>query len=202
MTEEEKHKAINDKITQHWDKMCQDEKRITSYNSEQWDDLLAFTIAEFLEKKSLDYQYEVAVINDKLPNYIGKAMSLGIKSQTSPYWHKIRKPMYNTRGTYEAEYDPEYVNSYNELQHHDLPLEEINPHECLLVALTKLNFYDATLIQEYFIEGKTYSELYTKYGITLNNLRKDINTAVNRIRKHCSQFVPEKLLKTKTKTKL
>lgn len=86
MTKEEKKIEIDKKITEKYDRMVQDSKRIASYNYDQYgQDLLSHCLSEFLEKKPIDYQYQVAVVDNKLPNYMGRSMSMAIRSNTSTF---------------------------------------------------------------------------------------------------------------------
>ena len=188
LTDEQKRNAINAAITKHWDKMCADEKRITSYNSELWSDLLSFCLTEFLDKKSIDYQYQVAVTNDKLKHYIGRSMSLNLRSKTSPYWSKIRRYTYNTRGTYLVDYDEFDKHEHFQLSDPDLTLEQFNPRECMMASLDKIDFYHRQLITDYYLNGMSYKDMHEKYGITLNSIRRDVKKGIALIQQHCKHF--------------
>jgi DNA-directed RNA polymerase specialized sigma subunit len=188
MTDDDKRKEINKAITRHWDKMLADEKRITSYNYDQWSDLLVFCIEEFLSKKTIDYQYDIAVVNDRLPNYMGRSMSLNLKSQTSPYWNKVRKHLYDTRGVYMAEYNEYGRHDYNEIADPDLTPEQVSPIECMTVAITKLDFYYQALVTDYYLNEMTYKQINKKYNIPLNAVQKDIKNGVKQIQQYCSHF--------------
>jgi len=202
LTIEDKKKAINAKITQHWNKMCQDEKRITSYMSDKWDDLLVFCLEEFLTKKPIDYQYEVAVVNDKLPNFMGRSMSLNLKSQSSPYWYKIRQHLFNTRGSYLTEQGEEFGKfDHDEIPDPDMAIEDMNPRECMSAAVEKLDFYHRQLITDYFFNELTYKQIQAKYGIPLNSVQKDTKKAIKLLQQHCSQFVPKNFKAKHTKNK-
>jgi hypothetical protein len=192
LTDKQKRDAINEAITRHYPKMLQDEKRITSYNSENWNDLLSFCLTDLLTKKSLDYIYELTVVNNKLPNYMGRSMSLNLKSKTSPYWFQIRKYTYNTRGSYIVDYDEFDKHEHFELSDPDLTLEQLNPHECMLAALEKIDFYHRQLVTDFYLNGMTYKDIHKKYGITINSVRRDIKQGIQLIQQHCSHFVPNK----------
>ncbi len=192
LTEKEKRELVNRAITQAYPKMYKDFKRITSYNSDQYEDLLAFCISEFLTKKPLDYQYKLCCLDKKLPNYMGRAMSLNIKSSTSPFWNHYRKNGYNSRGVYLVEYDEFQVYEWDEIVDPDQDLKDVSPFECMHIAIEQLDFYHKALITDYYFLNLNYKQIREKYGITLSSIRKDIQVGVKLIQEKCKHFVPKK----------
>ena len=185
LTEEEMRDMINVEITKAYPKMCQDEKRITSYNYHLYSDLLSFVLAEFLGKKSIPYQFKVCCIDKKILNYVGRSMSLNLRSSTSPYWSNIRRESYNYRGVYLAETDKSYINGdYDTIQEH-----EMDNYSCMLQALEQLDFYHKPILTDYYINGLNYSQLNKKYGIALRHLKTAIDTGISIIRQQCKQFI-------------
>jgi len=183
LTEDEMRDMINREITLAYPKMRQDEKRITSYNYHLYSDLLSFVLAEFLGKKSIPYQYKVCCIDKKILNYVGRSMSLNLRSSTSPYWSHIRRDSYNYRGVYLAETDKAYINgNYDEME-----INEDDNYNCMLIQLDKLSFYHRPLIIDYYIEGMTYAQLHKKYGISLSNLKIAIDEALLIIKTECKK---------------
>jgi len=183
LTDEEKRDMINIAITKHYKKMLQDEKRITSYNYHLYSDLLSFCMEQFLSKKSLEYQYKVTVTDDAILNYMGRAMSLNLRSSTSPYWSHIRRDSYNFRGIYLAETDKAYINGdYDEIE-----INEDDNYNCMIIQLNKLNFYLKPLIIDYYIQGMTYMQLNKKYGISLKHLKTAIEEGLNIIKTECKK---------------
>jgi hypothetical protein len=183
LTENEMRDMINREITLAYPKMCQDEKRITSYNYHLYSDLLSFVLAEFLGKKSIQYQYKVCCIDKKILNYIGRSMSLNLRSSTSPYWSHIRKDSYNYRGVYLAETDKAYVTG----QYDEITIQVDTDYECMLLQLEKLDFYHKPLLIDYYIQGMTFIQLNKKYGISLRHLREAINKGLEIIRTECKK---------------
>jgi len=183
LTDEEKRDMINIAITKHYKKMLQDEKRITSYNYHLYSDLLSFCMEQFLSKKSLEYQYKVTVTDDAILNYMGRAMSLNLRSSTSPYWSHIRRDSYNFRGIYLAETDKAYINGdYDVIQE-----QEMDNHGCMLQALEQLDFYHRPLLTDYYLNGLNYSQLNKKYGISLKHLKTAIEEGLNIIKTECKK---------------
>jgi len=190
LTEEEMREMINIKITQVYPKLYKDFLRITSYNREQFEDLLPFCIAEFLSKKDITYQYKVAVIDNALPNYMGKSMSINLRSSSSPFWHQYRQEGYNSRGAYLAETNNKYIQGeFDEIQDMLSPATEVDPYECMMSAISKLDFYHQPLITDYYLKGMTYQQMNKKYGIALRHLKLAIDEGIKQIQQHCNQFI-------------
>ena len=165
--------------------------QIAGTNYEQYgEDLLAWVLEDFLVNKSLEYQYKVACIDDKLPNYIGYSMAIAIKSSSSPFWFKYRKEGYNSRGIYLAEDGSMEIDPLIEMGEEidvefDSPEYIKNELDCVRYALTQIHWYDAHLLNDYFINNMTYASMHKKYGISLNSLKKDISKAIKEVQKIC-----------------
>ena len=193
MTEEEMKKQINAKVTQWYAKMYKDSMQISGANFEKYgNDLLAYCLEDFLCNKDIEYQYKVAVQDNKLPNYIGYSMGLQIKSSSSPFWFRYRKEGYNSRGIYLVEDGREEIDPLIEIgeemdDEFDSPAYVKNDLDCLRYALEQLHWYDKILIEEYYIKGMTFRDMHKKYNISLNSLKKDINKALAKIKNICSQ---------------
>jgi len=187
ITDEEKIRLINAKITQCYPKLVKDSIRICGYNADLWaDDLLGLALEQFLLNKSLDYKFKVVVEDNKFLQYMGKAMSLNIRSSTSPFWSKYRQESYNYRGSYLADNQnaADYINEF-----FDLDITQVDCVECLLDAIeNKLHFYDKALINDYFFHKLTFSQIKDKYNIPINSLRKDFDNALKNLQKLCSQL--------------
>jgi hypothetical protein len=192
LTEQEKKELVNRAITQAYPKMEKDLKRITSYNHELWEDLLQFCLSEFLTKKPLDYQYKVCVTDNKITNYMGRSMSLNLRSNSSPFWHQYRKNGYNSRGVYLVEYENFETYDWEEPIDLDMELKNMNPLECVHWALEQVDFYHRALLDDYYLKDMTYKEIRNKYGIPLHHVRKDIEKGVSLLQEHCKHFTLKK----------
>jgi hypothetical protein len=194
MSEEEMKKEINAKVALWYPKMVKDSKQISGANFEKYgEDLLAHCLEDFLVNKSIDYQYKVAIKDNKLVNYIGYSMGIAIKSSSSPFWFKYRKEAYNSRGIYLVEDGREEIDPLIEMGEEmdvefDSPAYVKNDLDCVRYALEQLHWYDSHLINDYFIKGLTYQDMHVKYNISLNSLKKDINKALTNIKKLCSHI--------------
>jgi hypothetical protein len=194
MTEGEMRKEVNAKVALWYPKMVKDSKQIAGANFEKYgEDLLAHCLEDFLVNKSIDYQYKVAIKDNKLVNYIGYSMGIAIKSSSSPFWFKYRKEAYNSRGIYLVEDGREEIDPLVEIGEEmdvefDSPAYVKNELDCVRYALEQLHWYDRVLIDDYFIKGLTYQDMHKKYNISLNSLKKDINKALVKIKNICSQM--------------
>jgi len=193
LTDNEKQECINKEITRSYPKMYADSLRITSYNNVLFQDLFPCVLSEFLTKKPIDYQYKVCCVDKKLANYIGRSMSLNLRSSTSTYWNKYRKEAYNSRGTYIVEIDEFGKHPLDFIPEPDKRVEDMSPRECLYAAIDNLDFYFKTLISEYYINDLTLTEINEKYKIPINAIRKDLKQGVKLIQQHCSGWVPKNL---------
>jgi uncharacterized protein YjcR len=52
-----------------------------------------------------------------------------------------------------------------------------------------MDFYHKAIITDYYLNDMTYNDLHSKYGITLNSLKKAVSTAIKLIQKDCKQFI-------------
>jgi len=190
LTEDEMRDMVNIKLTEVYPKLYKDFRRITSYNHEQFEDLLMFCIHEFLSKKDIRYQYKVAITDNALPNYFGRSMSLNLRSSSSPFWHQYRKEGYNSRGSYLAETDKKFIQGeFDEIQDMLSPLVDVDPFECMMNAIDKLDFYHKPLLTDYYLNGMTYNDMNKKYGIALRHLKLAIDEAIQQLQESCKHFI-------------
>jgi hypothetical protein len=184
LTEDEMRDMINREITKAYPKMQKDFLRISSYNHQQFEELLPFCLEEFLTKKSIHYQFKVCVTDKAILNYMGRSMSLNLRSSSSPYWNKIRKQSYNYRGIYLAENQDAYIKrEYDVITDPD----EQDNFDCMLIQLDKLSFYHKPLVIDYFLNGMTYTKMFEKYKISIQHLKQAIDEGLETIRQECKK---------------
>ena len=189
-SDQEKKSEINAKITECYDKLVSDSKRVagTAYDT-YGEDLLAHCLDELLTKKSIDYQYKLCCIDNKLPNYIGRNMAMQIKSHTSPFYHKYRKQGLNSRAVYLID-DNIDQSSSTSADYHLTPVKDRTPEDCVTWVLeTQLNWYEKIIIEKIYINKWTRSAFQTYYKLPNNSLNKDIKSTINKFKKLCSQFI-------------
>ena len=136
---------------------------------------------QFLCKKDINYIFKVCVTDDAILNYMGKSMSLNLRSSTSPYWSHIRRDSYNYRGLYLAETDKAYVNG----DFDEISVNQDDDFGCMLIQLEKLNFFYKPLVTDYYLKGMTYAQLNKKYNISLKHLRTAIDEGLQIIKTEC-----------------
>lgn len=121
--------------------------------------------------------------NGKLKWYILRGAALQIKSQTSPFYRTHRKQKTWARSGLldTGKYDTETY----ELEDPDNP-EEL--YDCFQRALKEIHWYQRTLLEKKIIEGQTYQQIYEYYNISKNHLIKDINAALDDVRKICKHI--------------
>lgn len=192
LTDDEIRAAIEVNVNKHWKKMVADSMRVAGANYDIYgDDLLAHCLSELFTKKPLAYQYQLIVVDDKLPNYIGRAMALEIKSSASPFFAKYRKFYFHMTANLSIDPDLEESFPYLTTQQEDLltPKEHQTREDCMMHALEQLDFYHKRLVTEYYINGLSYNELHKKYNITLGSLKKDITKGIKLIRQYCDKHL-------------
>jgi DNA-directed RNA polymerase specialized sigma subunit len=188
---EEMKQEIAKVMNKDYIKYVRNSKKVAGSNYDVYgEDLLSFCITEFLLKKSIEYQYKVVVTDNKFANYMAVSMSINIKSSTSPYWQKNRKEAYLSRGIYLAETETEYrTNQYDITRDFDEQSQYASMDECMMWALSQLDFYHKELIIQYYFNKLTYNQIHKKYGITLGSISKDIKQAQKLIQQHCKHFI-------------
>ena len=188
MTDTEKKELIIKEVENCYPKMVQDSIRICGYNAEKWShDLLMHCLLELLEKKPLDYQYQLIIEDKKLKNYMGYAMSLQVKSGSSTFYNQYRRFLYNTRGVYEA-YDKPADNFTEEISLGKENEMYRDKQKCVEYAIEQLDFYEQTLIKEKYIEGKTWDEIKNTYDFSLTAASRDLKKALKKIKNICNHF--------------
>jgi hypothetical protein len=179
---------INREITKCYPKLELDFLQITGAGFKKFDELLSYTLEYFLTKKTLEYQYQVVIIDGKFLNWMGRAMSLFLKSSTSPYYTHIRKPV--------VDHLPEYlaINDRSSSDNSDYIPEigdprELDPMSCMLWALEQLDFYHRQLVTDYYLNGLKFGEIKEKYGININHVSRDVKYGLKLIRRKCKHFI-------------
>ena len=157
-TDDEKHDIINDAITGMYTQLQGNATNVCTYNSDKWaDNLLADTIERYL-KRPIDARWEI-FMQGKLERYLTSAMSLSLRSSTSPFFHNYRKVYTKVvdkhleaeGGSWEIEDEDDLVLKF--------AAEEAGK------AVDELHFYDRQLIKDYFYAGYNLSEIGKMYDI-------------------------------------
>ncbi len=137
-----------------------------SGNDPLWEELLHYTIDEFLRKK----QVEEIIESGGGRFFCVRIMMNSYRSTTSPFYTTYRKP------------------SGELAEIEDLPQEEDTTNELaekIKQEINKLSWYDKRLFEIYLDEGHTISSLSRATGIP----RTSISLSINRIRKHIKKNI-------------
>ena len=132
------------------------------------EELLHYTIDEFLRKKEVD----TIIDSGGGRFYCVRIMLNSWKSVTSPFYHTYKKPSNDFDiekiGDIEDDYDP---------------TTEIA--DSIKKELDKLSWFDKKLFEVFYTEGHTISSLSRATGIP----RTSISLSINRIRKHIKKNI-------------
>jgi DNA-directed RNA polymerase specialized sigma24 family protein len=145
-------------------------KRISG-NDKLWEELLHYSLDEFLRKKNVDD----IIISGGAKFFIIKILTNSWNSSTSPFYYTYKKQ------------DVEFM-SYHEIDPDRIPEEEDNTLELydkVTQELNKLSWYDKKLFQTYVDESHSISSLSRATGIP----RTSISLSINRIRKHIKKSI-------------
>lgn len=132
------------------------------------DELLHYTLDEFLRKKDV----EAIVDSGGGRFYCVRIMLNSWKSVTSPFYHTYKKPS--------AEFD---IEKYEDLEEDYDPTTEIADN--IKRELDKLSWFDNKLFEIFWTENHTISSLSRATGIP----RTSISLSINRIRKHVKRNI-------------
>jgi DNA-directed RNA polymerase specialized sigma24 family protein len=150
-------------VQENYDKLREAAERISGYDSLLSEELLHYTLDEFLRKRNV----ESIIESGGGRFYCVRIMMTQWKSVTSPFYYTYRKQS--------EDIDIEQVSA--------LPLEEDNTHEIadrIKQELLNLPWFDRKLFEIYVNENHTISSLSRVTGIP----RTSISLSINRIRKH------------------
>ena len=180
MTQEDKKKVVNDWLTNNYKQLEINSKKLAQENNPLRPDLLAHTLEQFLTK-DLDIQYRI-VSEEKPEFYITRMMALNLKSSTSSFYTKYRKPALSIREF--------HVNKKYDGQQHDYELEDNLegdlftdiPEDVKLIRKTMKmlkedNFYYHDLINKLYIQGWDHTSYAEYYGIPITELRNNVTQA-------------------------
>ena len=143
--------------------------------SEYSGDLL-HTVVMDLYKLS-DEKLDQMLTDDKLDNYILRGASIQLKSSNSPFYRKHRRFKMSVRSGAMEDYNPTYSPAIMD--------EEEDLMTCFERAQEELEWYHKALWDKKFKQGWTLTEIYKHFGIGKVHLIKDLNAAIDEIRKKC-----------------
>ena len=113
--------------------------------------------------------------------YVLTSAGLSLRSQTSPFYLKIRRERGWARENGLAGSNSNIFEKIDDTE--ETSTEKY--HQCMLREIEKMHWYLRKLLNEYWIEGETLDTLHAKYQISKRHLTKDLNEAIYIIRENC-----------------
>ena len=158
-------------------------------NYDKWgEDLVSHTLQYFLNFP-IEKQYTIVTSKSKkvsaLERYLTSAMSLAIRSSTSPFYSKHRKHIESHRLFY-PDYD--YVNYLGHADPSGSGDYWSNMIEAVPNMIKDLHFYDRYLIQKHYMEQMTIQEISKITQITTYTLSRDIKRALVRLKEQLQKL--------------
>ena len=124
--------------------------------------------------------------DDKLRWYVLRGCALQLKSSTSPFYRLHRKEKLQSRENFVHSGD-ESFSGKGILEKIYEPYVEDNLWDCFQREMDNLHWYQKTLMNRYWMENWTLTEMYKHYNISKTHLIRDLNEAMNIIRENCKE---------------
>ncbi len=179
ITEQQMKTTIDEALTSIYEQLFINAEKICTYNYKRWGvDLVSHTVQYFLNQP-LHKQYTIVTSPSKkvsaLERYLTSAMSLAIRSSTSPFYSKHRKHIESHREIWQ-DFDYSAYMGYEKSPLDSDKWEDMV--EALPELIKGLHFYDRYLIQKHYIEQLTVREIADTTKITTYRLSRDIKSAL------------------------
>jgi len=180
LSKSEMEATVNSELAAVTDQLFVNARKVCSYNYDKWGaDLVSHTVLYFLNQP-IEKQYTIVTTPSKkvsaLERYLTSAMSLAIRSSTSPFYSKHRKHIESHRVLFD-DYDYSSKIGYAEAADDEGDVWT-NMKEQLPLLINELHFYDKYLIQKHYMEQLTVAEISKLTRITPQRLSKDIRFAL------------------------
>jgi len=182
-----KEEQINEYVKEWYGWMLGEVKKNIAKDkmSEYGEDLLHHVI---LDLYNLPEHKITQMIDDKkLRWYVLRGCALQLKSATSPFYRLHRKEKMQSRENYTHNHPGSTTSNgifEREYEEYDDVIERLQ--ECFDREVANLHWYQRHLMERYWIEKMTLNDLHKKYKISKVHLIKDINEALDIIRKKCN----------------
>jgi len=180
LSELEMETVVNRELTLIQDQLFVNARKVCSYNYEKWGaDLVSHTVLYFLNQPIQKKYVIVTSPSAKVPaleRYLTSAMSLAVRSSTSPFYIKHRKHIESHRVLFD-DYDYSSRIGYAEAADDEGDIWS-NMKDELPLLIEGLHFYSKYLIQKHYMEQMTVGELSKITNITPQRLSQDIKEAL------------------------
>ena len=141
------------------------------------EDLLHHLIIDLY--KLPDEKVNQMIDDDKLRWYFLRAAGMQLRSSTSSFYRTHRREKMNSRENGLPGSDKNIFDSIYEPYEDDL-------YKCFQREMNNLHFYPAALMNKYWIEGWTLTQVYKHYSISKSHIINDLNAAMATIRTKCN----------------
>ena len=180
LSKTEMESIVNNELQAVTEQLFVNAKKVCSYNFDKWGpDLVSHTVLYFLNQP-IEKKYFIVTSPSKkvsaLERYLTSAMSLAIRSSTSPFYSKHRKHIESHRVLFD-DYDYSPKIGYAEAADDEGDVWT-NMKEQLPLLINELHFYDKYLIQKHYMEQLTVGEISKLTRITPQRLSQDIRFAL------------------------
>lgn len=112
--------------------------------------------------------------------YLLSSTGLTLRSNTSPFWRKIRRERMNAREQGLPGSDSNIFDRGEVYEEYDESL-----YQCFKREMENLHWYQKRIMDEYWFQNMNLDEIREKYGISKRHLVKDLNQAIYDIREAC-----------------
>ncbi len=180
LSKTEMESIVNNELQAVTEQLFVNAKKVCSSNFDKWGpDLVSHTVLYFLNQP-IEKKYFIVTSPSKkvsaLERYLTSAMSLAIRSSTSPFYSKHRKHIESHRVLFD-DYDYSSKIGYAEAADDEGDVWT-NMKEQLPLLINELHFYDKYLIQKHYMEQLTVGEISKLTRITPQRLSQDIRFAL------------------------
>ena len=145
------------------------------------EDALAHML-EYFYSLALEKQWKIYQ-DGGIERYITRGLAMQVKSSTSSFYHKYRKPLIkereivNERG---EEFHPDHLNDDQELE---------GRMKCLMFLYNnELNMVDRWLVEEKVFKNRKNPDIIEEYGISEKDLTNQWTTLKARLKRSCKSY--------------
>ena len=142
------------------------------------DDLIKEMIIQLYNMN--EEKIEKLLDNGKLKWYILSGAGMQLRSSTSPFYLRIRKHKSFARENGLPGSNSNIFDTGEVYEEYDESL-----YQCFKREMENLQWYQKTIMDEYWFQNMTLEEMRAKYNISKRHLVKDLNQAIYDIREAC-----------------
>jgi hypothetical protein len=176
MTQQDKKRAIDKWLTENYKQLEINSIKTATYDNPLRHDLLSLTLQQFLEQ-GIDRCYEI-VANGQPERYITRSMALNLKSNTSIFYQKYRKPALAIRELKQG--SEKHIGLYEMDLAFDaeIPLKD----QITRATLNKMDVYHREIFTKLYLQEWTQDEFCEFYNIPVKELRNNVAAARKRFK--------------------